>query len=149
MTVLREFHRSTGHNKQVIRKKDIVVVHDDAPRLHWKLAIVEEPIKGNDGLVCAARIRTDNCTTTRPIVKLYPLEVMSNDQSPVECTEQPADEHPAETTETTTTDVRPAEIDSSSDQSIIPTRRAAATTALRRMKEWTDMLCCPLEDVEK
>ena len=51
LTALREFYRSTGHNKQVIRKGDIVVVHDDSPRLHWKLAIVEEPIKGNDGLV--------------------------------------------------------------------------------------------------
>ena len=44
ITALREFHRSTGQNKQVIRKGDTVVVHDDAPRLHWKLAIVEEPI---------------------------------------------------------------------------------------------------------
>ena len=145
---MREFHRSTGQNKQVIRKGDIVVVHDDAPRLHWKLAIVEEPIKGNDGLVRAARIRTSNCTTTRPIVKLYPLEVVSNDQSPMDCSEQhPADDHPVRTT---TTDVdRTTEINSSSDQPVVHTRRAAATKPVRKMKEWNDMIRSPLEDVEK
>ena len=132
----------------MIRKGDIVVVHNDALRLHWKLAIVEEPIKGNDGLVRAARIRTSNCTTTRPIVKLYPLEVVSNDQSPTDCSEQhTADDHPVRTT---TTDVdRTTEINSSSDQPVVRTRRAAATKALRKMKGWwNDMICGPPEDVE-
>ena len=53
----------------MIGKGDIVVVYDDLPTLHWKLTILEEPVKGNDGLVCVARIRTSNCTTTRLIVK--------------------------------------------------------------------------------
>ena len=145
---MREFYRSAGQNKQVIRKGDIVVVHDDAPRLHWKLAIVEEPIKENDGLVRAARIRTSNCTTTRPIVKLYPLEVVSNDQSPMDYSEQhPPNDHPVRTT---ITDVdRATEINSSSDQPVVHTRRAAATKALRKMKEWNDMIRGPPEDVEK
>ena len=132
----------------MIRKGDIVVVHDDAPRLHWKLAIVEELIKGNDGLVRAVRIRTSNCTTTRTIVKLYPLEVVSYDQSPTDCSEQhPADDHPVRTT---TTDVGcTAEINPSSDQPVVRTRRAAATKGLRKMKGWNDMIRGLPEDVEK
>ena len=79
LTSLREFNKITGHNKQAIRKGDVVIIHDDKPRLQWKLAVVEDLIKGNDGLIRAAHIRTDNVKTTRPIVKLYPLEVSSNE----------------------------------------------------------------------
>ena len=88
----------------------MVLLHNEGPRINWKLAIVEEPIEGNDGLVHAARIRTSNCTTTRLIVKLYSLEVVSNDQSPMDSSEQhPADDHPVRTT---TTDVdRTTEVD--------------------------------------
>ena len=50
------------------------MVHDDIPRFHWKLSIIEYLIKCNDGLVHAAHIRTGNCKTTRPIVKLYPVK---------------------------------------------------------------------------
>jgi len=45
-TSLREFHKSTGHNKQVINKGDVVIIHDDKARLYWKLAIVEDLIQG-------------------------------------------------------------------------------------------------------
>ena len=83
LSALRKFYRFTGHNKQVIRKGDIVVVHDHIPRLHWKFAVVEEPIKGNNCLVHVPCIKTNNCITTRLIMKLYPLEVVSNDQSPI------------------------------------------------------------------
>ena len=36
---------------------------------------MEKLVFGNDGKTCAAIIRSENCTTTRPVVKLYPLEV--------------------------------------------------------------------------
>jgi len=57
LTSPREFHRSSGHNQQVIKKGDIGIVHDDTARLHWKLTIVEELIKGKDGYVRAANGR--------------------------------------------------------------------------------------------
>ena len=66
-----------GSNKQIIKRRDIVIVRDDKPRLQWKLAIVKDLIKGNDGLVRAAHVRTEKCRTTQPIIKLYPLEVSS------------------------------------------------------------------------
>ena len=58
LTSLREFHRISGNNHQTIKVGDIVLVHDDKPRYSWKLAIIEQLIRGNDGLVRAANIRT-------------------------------------------------------------------------------------------
>jgi hypothetical protein len=44
----------------------------------WKLAIITELINGNNGLVRAAKIRMNEIETTRPIVKIFPLEVTMN-----------------------------------------------------------------------
>ena len=90
MTSLREFNKITGHNKQIIRKGDVMIVHDDKLGLQWKLAVVEDLIKGNDDLIspflmtCLLGLfvlptlyRTDNIKITRLIIKLYPLEVSS------------------------------------------------------------------------
>jgi len=52
-----------------------VVVHDDVPRSRWQLAIIEELIKGLDGGIRAAKIRTANGKTNRSVTKLFPLEV--------------------------------------------------------------------------
>ena len=101
-------------------------------------------IEGNDSLVRVAHIRTDNCRTMRPIITLYPLEVVSNDNQLQE--QQHTSGH---IDEVTTTKVNcPAEVDLSPNQSNVRPRRNAATKALRRMKEWTDVLCCPPEVVE-
>ena len=75
LTSLREFHKSRGNNHQKVRVGDIVQIHDEAPRLNWRLAVIEELIPGKDGLVRAANLRTSTGRTNRPIVKLYPLEV--------------------------------------------------------------------------
>ena len=75
LTSLRETHKYTGVTNQTIKVGDIVLVHDDVPRLQWRLAVVEELIKGLDGIARAAKIRTSNGRTNRPIVKLFPLEL--------------------------------------------------------------------------
>ena len=77
LTSLREFNKISGHNKEVIKVGDVVIVHDKQPRMQWKLALVEGLIRGGDNLVCAAHIQIGNYKTTHPIVKLYPLEVCS------------------------------------------------------------------------
>ena len=51
--------------------------YDDTPIVIWKYAVIESVIRGNDGLVQAVNIRTSTGKTTRPITKLYPLEVAS------------------------------------------------------------------------
>ena len=129
LTSLREFHKASGNNKQVIRRGDVVIVHDDKPRVQWKLAVVEELIEGRDGMVRAAHIRMDKLKTTRPIVKLYPLEV-----SEVE-------------NQATTPDN--SEVFQSSEELSTTTRakRAAALRACQKLTEWTDALRAP-EDVE-
>jgi len=73
---LRETHTTSGgSNKEVIKVGDIVLIHDDCPRLKWRLAVVQELQRGNDGFVRSVIIRTDKGVTNRPISKLYPLEV--------------------------------------------------------------------------
>ncbi|XP_052761664.1 uncharacterized protein LOC128204293 [Mya arenaria] len=77
LTAIREHHRVSGKKQQTIKFDDVVQVHNETPRSSWKLAVMEETITENDGLVRAARIRTQNGHhTTRPIVELYPLEVL-------------------------------------------------------------------------
>ena len=79
LTSLREFNRVSGHNKEVIKVGDVVIVHDEKARMQWKLALVEGIIKGGDNLVHATHIRIGSYRTTHPIVKLYPLEVSDPD----------------------------------------------------------------------
>jgi len=74
LTSLREHHRASGHNTQQIRRGDVVLVHDDCPRISWKLAVVEGLLRGLFGQL----IRTANGSTNRPIARLIPLEVVAN-----------------------------------------------------------------------
>ena len=128
LTAFREFHKATGNNRQVIRKGDVVVVHDDIPRLHWKFAVVDELIKGNDGPIRSAYVSTAGHKTNRPITKLYPLEVVSSETE--------------ENSNQTLIEENNADQGPNSDDHPRP-KRAAATKANARITQWTDMLCCP------
>ncbi|XP_053390067.1 uncharacterized protein LOC128552993 [Mercenaria mercenaria] len=81
LTSLREHYQTTGRNSRSIKVGDIVQIHDDCPRTRWKLAVVEELLPGNDGITRAAKIRTQNGSSTRPVVKLYPLEVIRDSEN--------------------------------------------------------------------
>ena len=70
---------------------DVVLVQDDAPRINWKLAVIEELIVGNDGLVRAAHIRTAQGKTNRPISNLCPLEVSSDESQTKDVVEDSTD----------------------------------------------------------
>ena len=56
----------------------MVQIYEDSPRIKWTLAVVEKLNVGGDGLARSAVIRTKNGLTSRPITKLYPLEVSLN-----------------------------------------------------------------------
>jgi len=73
LTFLREFHHTSGNNNQEIKVGDVVLVHDDSPRISQKMAVIGELILGADGFVRVANICTSNGKTNRPITKLYPL----------------------------------------------------------------------------
>jgi len=135
LTSLREFHKTSGNNQQKIKAGDIVLIHDDKPRIDWRLAVIEDMIPGNDGLIRAANVRTSTGKTNRPITKLYPLEVNTSLDS---------------TTADTLTD--PDSTDkNTSDTSIAPNDRPQRDAARRgrlQVSEWSKILRAPPEDVE-
>ena len=126
LTSLREFHKVSGKNETEIKVGDVVQVHDDTKRVNWRLAIVERIIKGKDGLVRAADIKTSTGYTNRPITKLYPLEVTSTTHT----TTKPECSKPS----TPTTSTRPV--------------RKTAQVAKEKLKRWASELSCPPENVE-
>jgi len=142
LTSLREFNKVSGHNKEVIKVGDVVIVHDEKPRMQWKLALVEGLIKGRDDLARTAHIKMGNYRTTRPIVKLYPLEVCNPDAV------NPSRHSDAVTDETRSSqamfDGKSIDSDSSVGQCA---RRKAAAKALEKISEWTSTLSRAPEDV--
>ncbi|XP_053391599.1 uncharacterized protein LOC128554344 [Mercenaria mercenaria] len=77
LTALLEHHQKTECNAKTIKVGEVVLIHDDSPRIRWKLGLVDELLTGMDGLTRAVKLRTTTGVTSRPIVKLYPLEVGS------------------------------------------------------------------------
>ena len=67
LTALRDTHKVTGNNEQRVKIRDIIFVHDDTPRIKWKLAVFEGVNKGADGLIRSADIQT---TTGKQIDQL-------------------------------------------------------------------------------
>ena len=116
---------------QNVKVGEVVLIHDDGPRLHWRLSIIDSFIQGNDGLVRAVNVRTSNRVTSRPISRLYPLEVSlpPDDQSKHSSPTEPITQNSQDTARD-----RP--------------QRAAARKARTRLLEWTARLGCPPEDVE-
>ena len=77
LTSLREFHKSSEINTESVKVGHVVLIHDDSPRVNWKLALVTSINRGCDGLVRSVSLRTANGTTNRPITRLHPLEVQA------------------------------------------------------------------------
>jgi len=83
LIALHEFHCTTGSNIQKVKVQgvgDVLLIHNDTPRMQWKLAIIEGLNKGEDGLIRLANVRTSTGQTNQPIAKLYPLEVTAAEQ---------------------------------------------------------------------
>ena len=51
-----------------------MLVHDDPPRIKWKLAVIKGVNKGADGLIQAADIQTTTSKVNQLIVHLHSLE---------------------------------------------------------------------------
>ena len=79
LTSLREYHQKAGVNIRTIKEGDVVQIHDESRRVRWRIRIVQGVIKGKDGLVRVAMVRTSSGVTNRTVTKLYPLEVNSMD----------------------------------------------------------------------
>lgn len=137
LTALREYHRTTGHNHQQIKVGDVVIVHDDGPRVNWRLAVVTKLLIGGDGFTRAVEIRTSTGTTNRPIAKLYPLEVHSTEESSSQISEE--SNSSTQVLESTSSEVTPDER---------PPVRQSAKRAVEQMSQWVETLRAPPEDVE-
>ena len=64
-----------GPPNRVPTAGDVVIIHDDGPRLRWQLGRITKLIPGIDGQVRSAQVKTCHGKLTRPILKLYPLEI--------------------------------------------------------------------------
>ena len=85
LTGLREQHSSQKNKnisgKRVARGK-VVLIHDETPRNQWKLGVIIQLHQGKDGLVRSVTLRTAKGNLiSRPIEKLYPLEVLAEEDN--------------------------------------------------------------------
>ena len=79
LTALRKYHKTMEMREEHIHVGDVMQIHDKGLRSRWSLAVVEDLITGSDGSVCALKVKTKRGTTTRPVVKLYPIETVGSD----------------------------------------------------------------------
>ena len=75
--------KSLGRGAAVIKVGDVIVIGEDVvPRHRWRLGIVVELIKNNDGLVRGAKVKVSKTRNVipRPVNCLYPTEVRATEQ---------------------------------------------------------------------
>ena len=133
---MRELHRSTGTNEQTVSIGDVVQIHDDVPRIQWKLGVIEGVNRGDDGFIRSVTVRTASGRTNRPIARLYPLEVSADEGSTPSTDDKIKGLSQGETEQGDSSDSR---------------QRPARMTMVRardRIAEWSRILRRPPEDVE-
>ena len=81
LTSLRERYTRSSNEMQCASKGQIVLIHDDCPRVYWKLGKIIDVHTGPDGKIRSVSLKTQNGVLHRPVTKLYPLEVTDNDLS--------------------------------------------------------------------
>ena len=75
--------KSLGRGAAVIKVGDVMVIGEDVvPRHRWRLGIVVELMKNNDGLVRGAKVKVGKTrnVSLRPVNCLYPTEVRATEQ---------------------------------------------------------------------
>ena len=135
LTALRETHKVTGNNEQKVKIGDVVLVHDDTPRMKWKLAVIEGVNKGADGLIRSADIRTATGKTNRPIARLYPLEVAASETT--------SDTSQINSNETSISSTSNTDVPTYSTRPVCNVARRGQ----ERVKQWTALLRGPPQDV--
>ncbi|KXJ24267.1 uncharacterized protein LOC110248629 [Exaiptasia diaphana] len=86
LTSLREQHAGNAKaplTGETVAKGKVVLIHDSKPRSQWKLGVIVEVHPGKYGIVRAVTLKTANGNLlSRPIEKLYPIEVSSDNIEP-------------------------------------------------------------------
>ena len=80
LATLRQRHahvlKKQGISDDIIQVGDVVTIHSkDHPRRDWKLGVIQELLRGSDGLTRTALVKTNYGVSSRPVAKLYPLEL--------------------------------------------------------------------------
>ena len=75
LSALRETHNIKIKNAVWPKLGEIVLIHDEGPRAKWRLGKIIGLYPGGDGAVRVVQLKTRMGLVTRPIVKLYPLEL--------------------------------------------------------------------------
>ena len=140
LTGLREFHQTSVSNVQTVKPGAIVLVHDDTPRINWRLAVVEDTISGEDGLIKAANIRTSTGRTNWLITKLYPLEITTPDPS----SKQNSSPENRQSDSNANKSIAEQQIHMTRERRPV---RQATLKGRQQVQEWTKILCGPPEDV--
>lgn len=79
-TSLQEFHRKSEINTEIEKVGDLVLIHDDGPRVNnWKLALVASINRGHERFVRLANVYAADRTTNHPITRLHPLEIQAKE----------------------------------------------------------------------
>ena len=106
LSALRETHKNKVRNVVWPSLGEVVLIHDEGPRARWKMGKIIGLYPGGDGVVRVVQLKTSVGVITRPIVKLYPLEL----SSVVEPEEAPGDmvsnDHPSQKTALIASQVR-------------------------------------------
>ena len=79
---LRESHVNGGVGQTITPRKGTAVItkEENKNRNTWEFGVVTKNIKGKDGIVRGARVRTVNGELERPIQHLYPLELTCDEE---------------------------------------------------------------------
>lgn len=134
LTELRSSHRYPGFKQKVarqIKSGDAVIIEDEVmPRGYWRLGVVETLLVGRDEEVRAATVRTHSkpIVLKRPIQKLYPLEVRTEESVSTVSTNKSSISNSRES------------VPSSSEAPCVRPRRIAAERAKERFKSWAQDL---------
>ena len=84
MRGLRERHRQKkGGQGTYPNRGDAVIIESEQNQNLWKLGTVEGLIRGRDGVVRGAKVRTVNRQLERAVQHLYPLELSCDREPPV------------------------------------------------------------------
>ena len=84
LLALRERHTCNVRSKGIVwpRVGDVVLVHDEGPRQSWKLGCITRLFTSSDENTRVAQVKMSTGITTRPVVRLYPLELNVEEEEP-------------------------------------------------------------------
>ena len=118
-----------------VKIRDIILIHDDTPRIKWKFAVIEGVNKGADGLIRSADIQTTTGKLNWPIARLYPLEMTASETAKRNTSQ-------INITEPSTSSAIDTDVPAHTRQV-----RDAAKKGRVQIKQWTTLLRGPPEDV--